>query len=268
MKQIIDLNITKFETNLNKFYKLYPDINITLDKSVYDYIINHWYDEDKWARNLYKTYNREVESKISVLCSMPNFQKYENKKWTIKLYLYEENDDLFAKELFNQSSLKEDNDISKKSVNIENDFNPDKTVIYRIWGVNNMNISLSSNDVYYFSLMKKWEISYILNGKFLNKKFNDYWDFYWDFNGVNLQWNLMEKLNIKPIIIERLINNFTFRYSKDYNEKELIDLEEFKNELFIFLYEFFFPISQELNFDIQEFMQEIIPIVAKKFSKI
>jgi len=74
-RKIIDIHINKLNSQLQEYYHDY-DISIHLTDNCYDYILENWLSEEKWARELIRVINKHIENKLNVVLSSYEFSAY------------------------------------------------------------------------------------------------------------------------------------------------------------------------------------------------
>lgn len=254
--QLIKLNIKEYIEIFNWYYINYPDINIILDKSIYDNIIENWYNNEKWARDLVRGYKNLVEWKLDLLVNN-FFKKFYNLVWIINLYLFQEESDIKVKLQF-KSSWKNINkflpsiEVKYPESNYISVINWDivdlESIIYSVWIWNISDIS-----TYY-----KWNTIYILNNKVYFDRVNSLNDIIW--SPVNLNLPILESLWFKANNIETLINKLIENIGKENSRLE---------QLIIFqLYISFEKICLITWISMPLLLEELIPIIIRTIEKI
>lgn len=254
--QLIKLNIKEYIEIFNWYYINYPDINIILDKSIYDNIIENWYNNEKWARDLVRGYKNLVEWKLDLLVNN-FFKKFYNLAWIINLYLFQEESDIKVKLQF-KSSWKNINkflpsiEVKYPESNYISVINWDivdlENIIYSVWIWNISDIS-----TYY-----KWNTIYILNNKVYFDRVNSLNDIIW--SPVNLNLPILESLWFKANNIETLINKLIENIGKENSRLE---------QLIIFqLYISFEKICLITWISMPLLLEELIPIIIRTIEKI
>lgn len=92
LKNILKIELRKINNELHRTLK-WPRVEI--DEKIYDYIINLWYNKDKWARDLKRVFIKEINSKIGAYINILwDYLKFHEcilkvifKKWKIEFEL-------------------------------------------------------------------------------------------------------------------------------------------------------------------------------------
>jgi MoxR-like ATPase len=95
--QIIDLHIWIINCSLNKYYH-HSDISIKLWEWIYESILDKWFSKEKWARELIRFIDKEIENKLNILLNSEEFRDFSNldtpviiniefENWNYKFYV-------------------------------------------------------------------------------------------------------------------------------------------------------------------------------------
>lgn len=90
-KEIIDIQINWLNSYLLKYYTE-SNIQVKISDELYKHVIQKWHSTETWARELVRTYFKEIESKLEILLHSSEFVPYfDHPGEVIILLSYEEN---------------------------------------------------------------------------------------------------------------------------------------------------------------------------------
>jgi hypothetical protein len=221
LKQIIDIEIGVLEKDINKKYILYPNITITLQDSVYDYILKKWYNEKKWARDLIRGFEEIIKEKIYLLMHSNHFNNNENIEWNIILDFFFKDDVLYLEFILENKKR----NITYKKIKQKPKIEWEHSWIIKvetkwIFGFNDLinKIWINSSDI---AVSVKNNALYIVDKWYLLNNFNEVNTLVDNYNKISLNWKNLELLWIKASKISKLIYNLLLKYDWDQHDSSV-----------------------------------------------